>query len=93
LTPVFLYIQNFWEIQQLPIVANMSVSNRSSFESLRSTSPAPSLRSEPDLCPPALSGPMVWMGKSMTPNKYVIELSSAEVENVRAAVVGFKRKA
>lgn len=72
--------------------ATMSVSSRSSFDSLRSASPAPSIQSEPERFPPFLDGPMVWKGKELSPEKYVIELTSAEVENVRAAVVGFKRR-
>ncbi|KAF2202114.1 hypothetical protein GQ43DRAFT_414294 [Delitschia confertaspora ATCC 74209] len=67
-----------------------SLSQRSSWESLRSVSSAPSVHSEPDPFPPALAGPMVWQGKELDPKDYVIELEPAEVENVRAAVVGFK---
>lgn len=33
---------------------------------------------------------MVWEGAELNPSQYVVELSSTEVENIRAAVVGFK---
>ncbi|KZM18699.1 uncharacterized protein EKO05_0006649 [Ascochyta rabiei] len=64
-----------------------SLSQRSSTESLQSSS---STHSIPDKLAPALAGPMTWRGAELNASQYVIELSRAEVDNVRAAVVGFK---
>ena len=35
---------------------------------------------------------MVWEGQEMNPARYVVELTKSEIENIRAAVVAFKRK-
>jgi len=35
---------------------------------------------------------MVWEGAQMNPQRYVVELSAAEIENIRAAIIRFKRK-
>lgn len=64
-----------------------SLSPRSSTESFRSCS---STDSTPDKLAPALEGPMVWEGAELDPKQYVVELTRSEVENIRAAVVGFK---
>ncbi|KAJ4340585.1 hypothetical protein N0V95_007460 [Ascochyta clinopodiicola] len=63
------------------------LSPRSSSESLQSSSSAHSI---PDKLAPALAGPMTWRGAELNPSRYVIELPRAEVDNIRAAVVGFK---
>ena len=64
-----------------------SLSPRSSCESLQSSS---STFSVPDTLAPALTGPMVWKGAELDPTQYIIELSRTEIDNIRAAVVGFK---
>lgn len=68
-------------------MAAHSLSPRSSTESLQSSS---STYSVPDRLAPALTGPMVWEGAELNASRYIIDLSQAEVDNVRAAVVGFK---
>ncbi|KAJ4994425.1 taurine catabolism dioxygenase family protein [Stagonosporopsis vannaccii] len=64
-----------------------SLSPRSSSESLQSSS---STASVPDKLAPALTGHMVWDGAELNPTRYIVKLSRSEVDNIRAAVVGFK---
>ncbi|KAF1929362.1 Clavaminate synthase-like protein [Didymella exigua CBS 183.55] len=64
-----------------------TLSPRSSTESLQSSS---STYSIPDKLAPALSSPMAWEGAELDPAQYIVELSRSEVDNIRAAVVGFK---
>lgn len=64
-----------------------TLSPRSSTESLQSSSSAYSI---PDKLAPALAGPMVWEGAELDPAQYIVKLSRSEVDNIRAAVVGFK---
>lgn len=64
-----------------------SLSPRSSTESLQSSSSAYSI---PDKLAPALNSPMAWGGAELDPAQYIIKLSRSDVDNVRAAVVGFK---
>ena len=64
---------------------------RSSFESLRADSPAPS-HFEPDTLPPAMQGLQVWEGTEFDMEAAIVELTASEVESIRAAVVSFKCK-
>jgi hypothetical protein len=64
-----------------------TLSPRSSTESLQSSSSAFSI---PDKLAPALSSPMAWAGAELDPKRYIVELSRSEIDNIRAAVVGFK---
>lgn len=65
-------------------------SPRSSMDSSRSSSPAPSIHSEPDLLPPAVSGPMAWEGSDLNPLEYVIHLIADEIAQIRSALISFK---
>ena len=64
------------------------LSARSSTESMHSCS---SGISEPDKLMPAVAGPMVWEGTELDPRDYVVELFKSDIEDIRAAVVSFKR--
>lgn len=64
-----------------------TLSPRSSIESLQSSS---SVYSIPDKLASALSSPMAWEGAELDSTQYLVEFSRSEVDNVRAAVVGFK---
>lgn len=66
-----------------------SLSAKSSLDSLRSSS---SIESAPDRLAPAVEGPMAWKGVELNPAKYVLQLDSAAVAEVRSAVISFKRK-
>lgn len=57
-------------------------------ESLRGSSPAPSILTVPDNLPPAVAGPMVWQGSEL--KDYIVPLSTSEIEAIRAAVISFK---
>lgn len=61
-----------------------SLSEKSSFESLRFEGPPP--------LAPAVTGHMVWQGDELNPDEYVVQLNMYEVEMVRAAVISFKRE-
>jgi len=71
-------------------MSDSSLSQRSSLESLRSLSPVPSIKSEPDALPPSVEGRMVWQGNELEPRQYITNLERADVEAVRAAVLFFK---
>lgn len=64
-----------------------SLSAKSSVESLRSNS---SFGSTPDKLAPSVGGPMVWRNSELDPAKYVYSLSTAEVAEIRGAVIHFK---
>lgn len=64
-----------------------SLSPRSSTESLLSISSEYSI---PDKFATALAGPMAWEGAELDPSQYIVNLSKIEIDNIRAAVVGFK---
>lgn len=64
-------------------MSDSSLSARSSFDSLRESSPTPSTLA------PAVTGPMVWEGAEL--KDYVLWLTSAEVDAIKAAVIHFKR--
>ncbi|KAF9698185.1 hypothetical protein EKO04_003841 [Ascochyta lentis] len=64
-----------------------TLSPRSSTESLQSSSSSFSI---PDKLAPALAGPMAWGGAELNASQYVVKLSRAEIDNIRAAVVGFR---
>ncbi|KAF2017332.1 taurine catabolism dioxygenase TauD [Aaosphaeria arxii CBS 175.79] len=69
----------------------MSISSTgSSMDSLRSASPAPSIESVPDRLAPAVFGPMVWDSSELDTDKYVVQLTRAEIDQIRAAVIHFK---
>lgn len=69
------------------IMSAYTLSPRSSIESLQSSS---SSYSVPDRLAPALSSPMAWEGTELDPKQYIVELSRSDIDNIRAAVVGFK---
>jgi hypothetical protein len=48
--------------------------------------------SVPDRFPPAVAGPMVWTGSELEPAKYVTQLVTSEVADIRHGVISFKRK-
>lgn len=62
-----------------------TISPKSSNESLQSSSSA---TSSPDKLAPAVEGGMVW--EKLDASKYVIEFTSREVQDVRAAVIKVK---
>ncbi|KAL5114852.1 hypothetical protein ACEQ8H_007281 [Pleosporales sp. CAS-2024a] len=62
-----------------------TLSPKSSNESLESSV---STLSSPDKLAPALEGPMVW--DQLDPTEYVMELTSREIEDIRAAVIKIK---
>lgn len=64
-----------------------SLSARSSVDSLRSIS---SLGSAPDKLAPSVDGPMVWRKSELDPTKYVCHLTTAEVAEIRLAVIHFR---
>ncbi|KAF2447070.1 Clavaminate synthase-like protein [Karstenula rhodostoma CBS 690.94] len=64
-----------------------SLSAKSSAESLRSIS---SFGSAPDKLAPSVEGPMVWKNSELDPTKYVVNLTVAEVSEIRYAVISIK---
>ncbi|KAF2005266.1 Clavaminate synthase-like protein [Amniculicola lignicola CBS 123094] len=66
-----------------------AISEKSSFESLRS---AHSAFSEPDRLTPAVSGPMVWKANELydSPTALIEALTPEEVDEIRSAIIFFK---
>lgn len=71
-------------------MSESSLSAKSSLDSLREGSPAPSVGSVPDLLAPAVAGPMVWEGAGL--KDYIVCLDESEIQNIRAAVIHHKCK-
>jgi hypothetical protein len=68
-------------------MSSPTLSARSSFESLRSSSSA---FTSPDRIAPAVAGPMIWQGDELDPTKYVVKLSNRDIQDIRAAVIKMK---
>jgi hypothetical protein len=68
-------------------MSTRSLSTKSSLDSLRSDL---SVQSAPDLLAPAVTGPMVWRGAEL--ENYIITLTAAEIEFIKAAVKYFRCK-
>ncbi|KAF2116777.1 hypothetical protein BDV96DRAFT_490595 [Lophiotrema nucula] len=70
-------------------MSTSSYSPRSSLESLRADSPAPS-HFEPDFLAPQIQGPQVWEGSELDQKNAIVPLFPEDVDAVRAAVVSFR---
>ncbi|KAF2636394.1 Clavaminate synthase-like protein [Massarina eburnea CBS 473.64] len=64
-----------------------TLSAKSSVESLQSNA---TTHTVPDKLGPAVAGPMVWEGTELDATKYVVNLDTHEVANIRSAVISFK---
>jgi hypothetical protein len=71
-------------------MSSYSIRSKASFESVSSESSQSTVISVPDRLPPTVDGPSVWRGTDLGTNDYVVYLSAADVEAVRAAVISFK---